>query len=375
LKDTSRPPSPLAALRGDVFFWALLIACLLLSLAMPHEIPRYPRLVDWTTIATLAGLLALTKGVELSGWLAHLGRRLIAAMPSERALAMLLMLATALLATALTNDVGLFVMVPLTVGLRGVASLPVTRLVVFEAMAANAGSSLTPIGNPQNLFLWHLSGVPFERYMLDMLPMVAIMMAVLLLLTACAFSGRRLAAIVRDGQTAVDRRLLWLSLALYPPFLVLIDLQHALPALLLVAAVFAWQRREVLARLDWALLLVFILMFIDLRLIAQLPAMRELMAHAGLAQPQRLYLAGIAGSQLVSNVPAAILLMEYTSDWRLVAQAVNIGGFGFVLGSLANIIALRLGAGPDARRAWMLFHAYSIPFLLAAGGLVYFLLF
>ncbi|MFP4592646.1 SLC13 family permease, partial [Ralstonia sp.] len=145
-------------LKHDPFFWLLLAVCGVFSVMAPQRIAQYPQLVDWHTIAALAGLLILTKAVESSGMLQLLGQRLIDAVESERVLALALVGASAALSTLLTNDVALFVIVPLTVGLRHVARLPVTRLIVFEALAVNAGSALTPIGNPQNLFLWHQSG-------------------------------------------------------------------------------------------------------------------------------------------------------------------------------------------------------------------------
>lgn len=358
----------LQALRRDYFFWALLGVFALLTLAAPEQVPRYPALVDWPTIAALTGLLVLTKGVELSGYLHHLGERLIAAMPTERALALFLVLAAALLSTLLTNDVALFVMVPLTLNLRAMSAVPVTRLIVFEALAVNAGSALTPLGNPQNLFLWQLSHTSFRQYVAAMLPLATILLVPLLLLAACTFAGSSIA--IKGGNRQPLRRngLLYLSLALYLPFLVLADRHHAELAVALVVAIFALAHRNVLARVDWALILVFILMFIDLRLIAQHAAVRSLVEQVGLADSRRLYFAGIAASQVISNVPAAILLTEYSRDWRLIAYAVNVGGFGFVLGSLANIIALRMAGD---RKAWVTFHAFSMPFLLVAGGLVY----
>ncbi len=112
-------------------------------------------------------------------------------------------------------------------------------------------------------------------------------------------------------------------------------------------------------------------MFIDLRLLSQLDVVQAWINSFDLAQLPRLYLAGIAASQVVSNVPAAILLAEYSRDWRVIAYAVNVGGFGLMIGSLANIIALRMA--PD-RRAWITFHAYSLPFLLVASALAWLLL-
>ena len=368
---TRAPPFQafLDTLSRDYLLWVLLLALAAFSLARPEGIVEYSALVDWRTIATLTGLLALTKGVELSGYLPRLAQRLVAAMSTERKLAVCLVLATALLATVLTNDVALFVIVPLTLTLKD-SGVPLTRLIVFEALAANAGSVLTPIGNPQNLFLWQLANVPFERFVLAMLPLAAVLMAPLLLLTLVAFSGKRLQLASRQAPGPADRLMLLLSVGLYIPFLLVTDLRHPYLALVTLTPLLL-ARRELLARLDWALILVFILMFVDLRLLSQLDLVQDWIKSFDLAQVPRLYLAGIAASQVISNVPAAILLAEYSRDWRVIAYAVNVGGFGFMIGSLANIIALRMA--PD-RKAWIVFHAYSLPFLLVAGGLAWLLL-
>jgi len=92
--------------------------------------------------------MLLTKGIEVSGYLDHAGRRILGRLRHERPLALFLVSAAAVLSTVLTNDIALFIVVPLTLGLRNVAALPVSRLIIFEALAVNAGSLLTPIGNP-----------------------------------------------------------------------------------------------------------------------------------------------------------------------------------------------------------------------------------
>ncbi len=372
------PPSPtpwwaaLAALRRDRFFWLLLLALVALTLAQPDKLASYPSLVDWPTIAALTGLLALTQAVESSGALARLGRWLVAHLSTERMAALGLVTAAALLSTLLTNDVALFVVVPLTLGLCRIARLPTTKLIVFEALAVNAGSALTPIGNPQNLFLWQLSKVSFAEFTLHMAPLVAVLFALMLALTALAFRRTPLNAASQDAAPALDRPLLWVALALYGPFLWLTDRGHAAAGCAVVVSVMLLLRPRVLARVDWGLLLVFVLMFIDLRLIAGLDAVRGAIGSWGLSEPRKLYVAGMAASQLVSNVPATIALAEYSRDWRVMAYAVNVGGFGLAVGSLANLIALRMA--PDTR-AWLSFHRYSLPFLLAAAAVGYGLLF
>ena len=113
-------------------------------------------------------------------------------------------------------------------------------------------------------------------------------------------------------------------------------------------------------------------MFIDLRLIAGLGVVRDAMNGLELGKLQHLYFAGIGVSQFVSNVPAAIALAEFSNDWRVIAYGVNVGGFGLMVGSLANLIALRLAGD---RRAWLSFHAYAVPALFFAAALGYALLF
>ncbi|HSI59730.1 MAG TPA: SLC13 family permease [Ideonella sp.] len=359
-------------LRQDVFLMVLLAALPVLATVAPNPIASYPSLVDGPTIAALAGLLLLTKGLELSGALDRLGHRLIDAMPTERATALCLVATAAALSTLLTNDVALFVVVPLTLGVCRITRLPATRLIVFEALAVNAGSALTPIGNPQNLFLWQLGKVPFGQFVLHMLPLVAALMLALLLLTAAVFSPRAVQAHGDAAPAPLDRPLLGVSLLLYIPFLVATDLHRAGWAVAVVLAVFALLRPKVLVQLDWGLLLVFVLMFIDLRLLAGLEIVQQAMQGLGLGQAPHLYLASIAASQLISNVPAAIALAEYSRDWRVIVYGVNVGGFGFMVGSLANLIALRMAGD---RRAWLSFHAYAVPFLGLAAVLGYAMLF
>jgi Na+/H+ antiporter NhaD/arsenite permease-like protein len=362
----------LTGLFKDPVFLILLAVLVLLSAAMPSRIVSYPALVDWPTMAALTGLLVLTKGLELSGCLHWLGHRLIGFMATERRMALCLVVAAALLSTLLTNDVALFVLVPLTLGVCRITGIPATRLVIFEALAVNAGSALTPIGNPQNLYLWQISQVSFAAFVLHMLPLVVGLLLALMALTAGVFGSRTL-HITDDAQRPpLDRALLALSLGLYLPFLIATDLRFAGLAAGLVLLVFLGFRPRVLALLDWGLLLVFMLMFIDLRLVANLDFVRDAMHSLGLTQTRHLYLASIAVSQVISNVPAAIALAQYSTDWRVIAYGVNIGGFGLAVGSLANLIALRM---VGERTAWLRFHVFAIPFLGLAAVLGYGLLF
>ncbi|OMG69799.1 SLC13 family permease [Burkholderia ubonensis] len=322
--------------------------------------------VDWQTVATLAGLLMLTKALELSGCLMWLAHRIVHHVHSERALAMLLVGFSAALAMWLTNDVALFVVVPLMVSLRALTPLPFRRLVIVVALAVNAGSVATPLGNPQNLFLWQLSGVSFSRFVLTLGPLAIALMILLLAVTACAFRAKPLDLSADVVALPVQRMQALVAAALFAAFVLLADAHHALHGLIAVAIVLAVVRRDAVLRIDWLLLLIFVLMFVVLRTAAALPAIHDAIAHARLDTPLRVFAAGAMLSQGISNVPAAILLSEFTRDWRALAFGVSVGGFGVAVGSLANLIAVRLAKEP---RMWLPFHLVSIPFAIASAAL------
>ena len=113
------------------------------------------------------------------------------------------------------------------------------------------------------------------------------------------------------------------------------------------------------------LLLVFVLMFLDLRLLGQSDWVRRLIGRVDLGHGATVFGTNAMLSQIMSNVPATILLSQYSSDWQHLAWGADVGGFGLVIGSLASLIALRLGRQPGGLRA---FHAWSLPFFLCVAG-------
>ncbi|ESQ85148.1 hypothetical protein AEAC466_05400 [Asticcacaulis sp. AC466] len=364
----------LRALVRDKLLLALLVVLGVLRCVLPSGLPQIPSLIDWPTMAALCGLLMLTKALDMSGALHWLAEIVATRMPDQRRLALALVLMAALLSMVLTNDVALFVVVPVTLALARSTGMPATRLIVFEALAVNAGSALTPIGNPQNLYLWQISKVSFADFMIHMLPLVLVLSIVLLGLTALTYSGQAITIKTSpDAPSAgIDRPLCGLALALFLPFLVATNFGEAMWALAIMAALFLWFRRSVLIRLDWGLLVTFLLMFVDLGLVSKLPAVESILQAWHLEVATHLYWAGIGASQVISNVPATIALMGYAKDWRALAYGVNIGGFGILIGSLANLIALRMA---NDRKAYVVFHLYSLPFLAAGAGVGYLILF
>ena len=350
---------------GNGLLWVLLAAAVIFAVVRPRAPMDYLRLVDWQTVGALAGLLAITQGVERSGMLQAAAARLLSRTTELRNLVFLLAASAAVLSALVTNDVSLFLLVPLTRVLATQAHLPLARLVVIEALAVNAGSALTPIGNPQNLFLWHRSGESFVGFMAMMAPTVAVML--FWLFAAIRFLVPRAPITLKPSTEAAasEPRLLALSGALFVGFVIALDQRWLLAGLAGVFGAFLLLRPRVLLGVDWALLAIIALMFVDLRQLAELAAITALLGQLPIGEGWRAYLAAIVTSQFISNVPATILLEGFVHDLPALAAGVSVGGFGCVLGSLANLIALRLAKLPNGLRE---FHRISIPFLLVCGA-------
>jgi hypothetical protein len=144
------------SLLRDRFLHLLLIIACVLSAIVPFVPASWPAAIDWHTIVTLSGLMLLTKGIELSGYFDVLGRKMARRFVTERQLAIFMVLAAALLSTFLTNDVALFIVVPLTLTLKKWCAIPVNRLIIFEALAVNAGrqpAEYFAVGTIRPLFL------------------------------------------------------------------------------------------------------------------------------------------------------------------------------------------------------------------------------
>ncbi|CAK9884533.1 MAG: Inner membrane protein YbiR [Candidatus Erwinia impunctatus] len=363
--------APLRSFLHDRFLHLLLLLGILLAFwaPLPSAASLY-HAVSWSTIATLAGLLILTRGIDDSGYFRVAGRRLVTRFHTQRTLALFLVAAAALLASVLTNDVALFITVPLTLSLRQYVSLPANRLIIFEALAVNVGSLLTPIGNPQNIMLWQQQGIGFWQFIGQMSALGVLLMLTLLILTWVCFASETLQVDEQTDSPEWHRPLLYCSVVMYLLFLVAVEMGQVYWGLLSVLLLFLLMGRKILLTLDWSLLAVFIMMFVDVDLLTRLPQLRDMLAQVSHLSALQQFLLSIGLSQVISNVPATILLSGTMGSSLLLAWGVNIGGFGLLPGSLANLIALRMAKNSAI---WWQFHLFSVPMLVWSvlfGGLL-----
>lgn len=352
--------------------WLLLVfgtLTILLALIDAQPLSSYQRWLQLPTLAGLMGLLIAIQGIRDSGLVQRAAVGVVARAHSLRGLGLLLVAATAILSMVLTNDVSLFLIVPLTVAIGGMSNLPVLRMVVLEALAVNAGSTLSPIGNPQNLLLWQHAKMPFLHFVLGMLPAAVMMFALLAAFTLLWLprDSIELSREKMDGQT-ISRRLGFASMIALAGMVVVMEYDQAPLGAVALLVLFALLARASLARIDWLLLVTFAAIFLGLGHFAELPLIKHALDQLDFKQPLTVFIAGILASQLISNVPATVLLLDRAPDAIALAVAVNIGGFGLAIGSLANLIALRLAKQPHGLR---LLHLVSIPFLLVSAPLAY----
>jgi Na+/H+ antiporter NhaD/arsenite permease-like protein len=300
-----------------------------------------PRLITNVEFLVLLLLMMLVmNALEISGMLSSLGRRIVNRACNERRLALMLCILVFMTSALLTNDVVLLGIVPLTIVVGVVSRVDVKKLGVFEGIAANAGSLLTPFGNPQNIFISVHYDISFADFLLAMLPLWLLSLGLLVVLVSMQFRDRRLHPI---GMKQMHRRIA--ALAALALFLIILFFGRLLPLAVIAPAVLGMllatgRIRHILGMLDWKLFLLFALMAFS--------TYAALMMYTFRLSGTTLLLSSIGLSQVVSNVPAAFILSG-TMDWRTLALGVNIGGSGTLISSIATVIAYRYIKKYDAR--------------------------
>ncbi len=327
-------------------------------------VTKIPQLINAPTLASIVSLLLVSKAMECSGLFSWVSVWMISRFGSSPTrLGLIMVLLTAMSSSVVMNDNALLIYVPLTLSLTRLLNTDPAPLLTLITVAANLGSSLTPIGNPQNIVLWRCYGVPFHEFVETMTPFVAVSMAMLVAYSRLVMPRKSVGALPKPPPIKLDKPLLITSVALLCVDVVLIEMNLALPALVATVVVLLLVRRELVARIDLVLVAIFALIFIDFGELSTL--ITPLIHGTTVRNPVVELVLPIALSQVVSNVPATILLLNHVENWKLLALGVNIGGLGFVIGSLANIITLRL-----SRITLRDFHRYAVPFFAAVTTLI-----
>ena len=315
------------------------------ALAVPPD-EAYLGYFDWKTLGCLFCVLAVASALRLMGAFDRAARAVIARFRRPGPLALALVLTTAALSCVATNDMALIMMLPLSAATLMGANLPrlVTPVFVLQSLAANLCGMIVPFGNPQNLYLYSYYGLDLGDFLAAMALPFALSTAGIV---ACTWwlCGQSNGGSDRDDtrSLAAPMPLSRRRLAIYGALvaLTLLAVFRIVPvaaAVAVVAAALAALDRRALAAVDWGLLATFACFFVFAGNLARVPEvsawLSPLMADHGL-----LVSAGL--SQIISNVPAAVLLSHFTGAWQPLLVGVNIGGAGTLVGSLASLITLQ----------------------------------
>ena len=324
--------------REPVLLIAALAAAVTCLFVPPDS--AYLSYLDFRTLSLLFCLMTVVNGFRQAGLFAHLSHILCQKAGNLRVIALLLVLLCFFSSMLITNDVALLTFVPFAVVVMGMAHHrdELIYVVVLQTIAANLGSMLTPVGNPQNLYLYSRYNMGFGEFLSVTFP---IWIAALLLLLLCCLRLRADKLTLFLGEApGMDRRAL------------LVHLMLLLVCMLVVLRVLAWYYmlgivilvllvydRKLLLKADFMLLLTFVAFFVFSGNLARIPSVAELMRSM---MRGREFLSAVLSSQVISNVPAAILLSGFTDHSHALLLGVNVGGLGTPIASLASLISLKL---------------------------------
>ena len=344
----------IAFIRKDT---VLSVAAVLAVLSMPVIPPdrAYIGYIDFRTLGLLFCLMTISSGVRRTGFFTYLAGRMTAGSRSVSGTVTMLVLVSFFLSMLITNDVALITLVPLTILCIGKFAPEVRRgwlipAVVLETVAANLGSMATPVGNPQNLYLYGISDMPLPRFFLLILPYT--FLSLVLLLIWIRVRGRRVGIAV-SGQNPAgsdasetgadevkDRHKIGAYMILF--ILCLTTVVRLLPWPVPFAAVLLYALaadRETLREVDYALLGTFLSLFIFIGNLGRIPAFRDALLR--IVDGHEVFTA-IAASQFMSNVPAAILLSGFTDRIDSLIIGTNLGGLGTLIASMASLISFKI---------------------------------
>ncbi|MBE5785153.1 MAG: citrate transporter [Clostridiales bacterium] len=330
-----------------VFTVSALIALITACFVLPDR--EYWGYIDFKVLALLLSLMAVVAGLKGCGAFRALSGFLLCRCKNGRVLALILVMLPFFTSMLITNDVALLTFVPFTVMLldeigQEKALIP---LLVLETVAANLGSMATPVGNPQNLYLYSAYAMEAGEFFGAVLPLTAA--SFLLLLGSALFVLPKALPMPEIKQETIsDRRKLWVYTALFLLcLLVVFRVLHFGFALLAVLIALFVLDRPLLRELDYMLLLTFVCFFIVSGNLGRIEPVKAFLAS--LLEKNTL-LTAVGASQVISNVPAAVLLRTFTEDVRGLLMGVNIGGLGTPIASLASLITLKLYlAAPGAK--------------------------
>lgn len=334
-------------LKSDmVFFIASLFA--LISSFVVRPSMQYIEYIDFRVLALLFSLMIVVAGFQSAGMFDLLAEKLIFGMDTTRKLIFALVFVCFFTSMFITNDVALITFVPFSIMVleRIKRENLMIIVIVMQTIAANLGSMFTPLGNPQNLYLFSISGMHTGSFLILMLPLtlVAAFLTGAVLLTIKNDNIKELISeevfVFQNTGKITDKKQIFIFTGLFVLcILTVVKIMDYRLTLLIVIISVSIIRRSMMAEADYMLLLTFISFFIFVGNIKNIDFVKGLI---GTAAGGNEIIASVISSQFISNVPAAILLSGFTQDYSSLIRGTNVGGLGTLIASMASLISYRL---------------------------------
>lgn len=340
----------------------------ILSMFAVRPSQEYLSYIDFRVLGLLFCLMTVVAGFQKTGIFVLLSEKILMRVASIRSISLVLVMLCFFTPMWITNDVALITFVPLALLILTMTaqSKYIIRIVVLQTIAANLGSMLTPVGNPQNLYLYSNFNISIGEFLSITLPFTLV--SLFLLLIGVLFIPKEHISFTLTDKEKPDKHKPYI-IALYSGlFLVclasvirLIDFRIAILLVLLCSLLFD---RTVLKKVDYSLLLTFVCFFVFVGNIGSIPLINQFLAS--LLQGREL-LISILASQIISNVPAAVLLSAFTNNYKALILGTDLGGLGTLVASLASLISYKFycrleGARPG--RYLAVFTVYNVIFLM-----------
>ena len=320
--------------------------------------------IDFRTLALLLCLMAVMAGLNGLGVFRLLASKLLSFATTTRSLTLWLCMLCFFSSMIITNDVALITFVPFSIVALKLSDREklLVPVITLETVAANLGSMLTPVGNPQNLYLFSAFNMTAGDFFITVLPYAVLS---LVLLTASAFfiKKEKISVVSEEKSDKINGKFCVVYAVIFVISILTVFrvIPYGITLAVSVAAILLFDRKA-LAKVDYSLLLTFVFLFIFIGNLKNIPAVSEFLGRTVSGNEVAV---GIAASQIFSNVPAAILLSGFTENINNLLIGVNLGGLGTLIASMASLISFKLVAKEDVSsgRYILVFTAVNIAFL------------
>lgn len=328
----------LGFLKKNVVMVVAFAAAAITSFVVPPD-RAYLDYFDFKTLTCLFCVLAVVCALKNIRFFYILAQKIVQMFRTARMSVLVLVYITFIGSMLIANDMALLTFLPL--GYFVLTSSDKKKYMAFtfimQNIAANLGGMLTPFGNPQNLYLYTRYEIPTLEFMAIMV--IPFVLAIVLITLCCIWfvkpeplevteEGSRLPA----GRTVIYLLLFTLSIAI-----VFRGIDYRIGLVVIPLALLVLDRRA-LAMVDYPLLLTFVFFFVFSGNMARIGVVREFFSM--LLDKSTLLFSALS-CQVISNVPSAILLSQFTENYRELLWGVNIGGAGTLIASLASLITFR----------------------------------